>query len=199
MKEKIMLQYLKGFNKKVEINGEELTVDELINKFSATEGAIKIKVLGMPARLTTDTDNPIKEVQTEKIYRIKVRQYMTKPPVPEFDFHTKWNNGIAMPFRIMTGKKIKETKGMVMMELWAEMEGETMTTCMKCGRILTNNVSKYFGIGPECGSHDYTNPFATESELKEAVAEVKKQLMQVRWIGWVIKSALLSCEVIREE
>jgi hypothetical protein len=194
-----MLQYLKGFNKKVEINGEELTVDELINKFSATEGTVKIKVLGTPAKLTTNPANPIKEVQTEKIYRIKVRQYMTKPPIPEFDFHTKWNGGIAMPFRIMTGKKIKETKGMVMMELWAEMESEIMTTCMKCGRILTNNVSKYFGIGPECGSHDYTNPFATDAELKEAVAEVKKQLMQVRWKGWIIKSAIEEETVIREE
>ena len=191
-----MLEYLKGLNKPIIIN-EVLYND--VSEIKNISGDIVIKINLKRASATSTTTNKVTEVETVDIFRIKVRQYMTKPPVPEFDFHTKWNNGIPMPFRIMTGKKIKETKGMIYMQLWAEMESEVMTHCMKCGRVLTNDVSKFFGIGPECGDHGYNNPFETKEELHQAVAEVKKQLAEIRWEGWIIKSAIEEEEVIRKE
>ena len=188
-----MLKYLDGINKKMIIEGQEYeNISDLKEFYKSKTGTLKIKI-------ASDKIEKIEKIEKIKIYRIQVRQYMTKPPVPEFDFHTVWNKGIAMPFRNMVGTKIKETKGMVYMKLWVEMEKGEMSHCMKCGRILTNNVSKYFGIGPECGGHGYNNPFDTDEELKEAMSTVKKQLSEITWEGWVIKSAITNETIIREE
>jgi len=146
------------------------------------------------ASVTTES---VVETNSEPIYRIKVRQYMTKPPSAGFDFHDKWNKGIPMPMRIMVGKVLRETKGMVQMELWGEIIGEQNHVCMKCGKALTNPVSKYFGIGPECGGHNYVNPFETDEELRGAVQEMNEQLKQTTWTGWVIKSAIEEKEEVR--
>lgn len=129
-------------------------------------------------------------------YRITVKKYMTQKASPEFDFMAKWNNDNPMPLRIMTGRKIKETKGMVYMELHGDMYAEKMCTCMKCGKKLTNKVSQYFGIGPECGGHNYVNPFNTEEELKQAVAEYRKKLVSTTWTGWVIRSSIIKEEKV---
>ena len=79
---------------------------------------------------------------------------------------------------------------MLQMELHGEMYAQKMCTCMACGRKLTNPVSQYFGIGPECGGHNYVNPFEDDEQLQEAVAEYKKKLQAITWTGWVIKSAI---------
>ena len=70
---------------------------------------------------------------------------------------------------------------------------------MKCGRPLTNPVSRYFGIGPECGGHNYVNPFESDEELNEAVEQMKTELKNIRWTGWIIKSAIEEETVIRYE
>lgn len=130
--------------------------------------------------------------------RISVRAYMTKKATLSFDFMAKWNKDVPMPFRTMTGTIEKETAGMYYMNLHGEMWTEKLSTCMCCGRQLTNPVSQYFGIGPECGNHNYTNPFNSDEELKQAVAEYKKQLQNVTWEGWVIKKAITDYTVITE-
>lgn len=126
----------------------------------------------------------------ETKYRITVKQYMTKKATPEFDFMEKWNNNTPMPLCTMTGTVVKETKGMVYMKLHGDIWAEKIHRCMKCGKVLTNPVSQYFGIGPECGGHNYVNPFDTKEELKEAVDAYKKQLQNITWEGWIIKSAI---------
>jgi len=142
-------------------------------------------------------ENKVAEVLDEKTYKIKVRQYMTKPSSPDFPFHDKWNDGKPMPMRVMVGRILKETKGMYQMELWGQITEETTNICMMCGRPLTNPVSRYFGIGPECGNHGYVNPFESDEALREAVAETNRKLMaEKRWTGWVIKSAIESWEEI---
>ena len=193
-----MFQYLKGLEKVIEFEGQITNLEKLKKSHENKSGTITMKIVGSSSTKKV-RENTIKDIVTEKIYRIKVRQYMTRPSSPMFDFHAKWNNDKEMPFRIMTGKKLQETKGMVKMELWAEMETELMTVCMKCGRALTNNVSKYFGIGPECGGHNYVNPFKSEEELAEAIAETKQQLLEITWVGWVIKSAIEEETIVREE
>ena len=66
---------------------------------------------------------------------------------------------------------------------------------MKCGKAITNDVSKYFGMGPECGNHNYINPFGSAEELKSAVSNYKREYLEsIEWEGWVIKSAITSME-----
>jgi hypothetical protein len=190
-----MLTLLEGYKGSLEINGIMYSdLKAAIQAFKGFDGELTI-VLNKGVKIAeqgTDisTENTVQEIQGSPIYKIKVRQYMTKPATPEFDFHDKWNNGVPMPMRIMVGRKLKETRGMVQMELWGEIVDEISTHCMKCGRILTNPVSKYFGIGPECGSHRYNNPFESDEELEAAVKDMQKQLKEIKWTGWIIKSAI---------
>lgn len=129
-------------------------------------------------------------------YKITVKQYMLKKSTPDFDFMKKWNNDNPMPLCTMVGEKLDETRGMVKMSLHGDIFSTKTMTCMKCGKPITNEVSQYFGLGPVCGGHNYTNPFATEAELKAAVSEYKKKLQHTTWEGWIIKSAILEKEPI---
>ena len=187
-----MLEYLNNYNGPLTINNiDYVSVAAAKAALEGYEGAITIKFGSEPQK----SNNKVQSIADPTIYRIKVRQYMTKPPVPEFDFHAKWNNGNPMPMRIMVGRKIKETKGMLQMELWGQIVESKI--CMKCGKRLDNPVSQYFGMGPECGGHNYINPFESEEELNKAVKEYDKELSNIRWTGWIIKSALEKFELIR--
>lgn len=142
---------------------------------------------------------PHKNVSNDKMevgnsYKITVKKYMTEPATSNFDFQDKWNNGIPMPFVIMRGEVIKETRGMYYMDLHAE--AEQTSVCLCCGRPLKNKISMLYGLGPECGNHAYINPFDTEEELNEHLEEVKLKIREVKWSGWVIKSAIKKWEVI---
>jgi hypothetical protein len=186
-----MLNLLKDYKGAVEVNGQSFdSLDSALKGLKNFDGQLTIVLNKGAGERVSQASQKVEEVAGDKIYRIKVRQYMTRPSTPQFDFHDKWNNGNPMPMRIMVGRKLKETKGMVRMELWGEITEEVATHCMRCGRTLTNPVSKYFGIGPECGDHGYNNPFDDEEELKRAVKEVDKQLREIKWTGWVIKSAI---------
>lgn len=182
-----MLELLKDYSGKLRVNGKEFeNVFQAIQAFSEYQGKLVIEL---------NTDTPSVEEDKETEYIIKVKRYMTEPASPSFDFMDKWNNGVPMPLRIMVGKKLEETKGMVKMELRGEIVQEINPVCMKCGRTLTNPVSQYFGIGPECGGHNYINPFETDAELKQAVAEIRKQLQNITWTGWIIKSVIVEQKI----
>ncbi len=183
-----MLELLKSYPGTLKVNGKEFeNVFQAIQAFGGHQGKLVIELNTKPAPPPWEEEV---EEGKETEYIIKVKQYMTKPATPSFDFMDKWNNGVPMPLRIMVGKKLKETRGMVKMELRGEIVQEVNPVCMKCGRELTNPVSQYFGIGPECGGHHYISPFETDAELRQAVAETRKQLQNITWTGWVIKSAI---------
>lgn len=185
-----MLELLKNYPGNLKVNGKEFeNAAQAVQAFGEYRGRL---VIELNTNTTITTPPPRQEVEEDKEteYIIKVKQYMTKPATPSFDFMDKWNNGVPMPLRVMVGKKLKETKGMVKMELRGEIVQEVNPVCMKCGRTLTNPVSQYFGIGPECGGHNYINPFETDAELWQAVAETRKQLQNITWTGWIIKSAI---------
>lgn len=133
------------------------------------------------------------------LYKVTVRQYMTKQANPSFDFMLKWNNDIPMPFRTMVGTIEKETPGMYKMNLHGDILAEKTMVCMKCGKPINNPVSQYFGMGPECGGHNYINPFESEDALKEAVSNYKKELQNKTWNGWIIKSAIIEMEEIKND
>lgn len=136
----------------------------------------------------------------DTVYKITVRQYMTKPSTPDFDFMAKWNNNTPMPLRTMVGTVEKETSGMVYMHLHGDITATTTQHCMKCGKAITNPVSQYFGMGPECGCHNYVNPFDSDEELKMVVENYRRNYLQkITWSGWVIKSAIIEREEIDNE
>lgn len=141
--------------------------------------------------------SPVQKMEVGKSYKITVKKYMTEPATSTFDFQDKWNNGKPMPFVIMSGTVEKETRGMLYMKLHAE--AEATTTCMRCGRPLTNKISMLYGIGPECGSHCYINPYNTEKELNEHIEELRQKIRSIEWEGWVIKSAIKNFEEVKED
>ena len=145
------------------------------------------------------SDNSIQKTASAIEYLITVKKYMTRKATPEFDFMRKWNNDIPMPLMMMQGVVEKETRGMVYMKLHGTMYADVMHTCMKCGRPLTNPVSQFFGVGPECGGHNYVNPFSSDEELKAAVAAYRKKLVNITWEGWIIKSAITERKEIKND
>ena len=189
---------LESYRGVIEVNGQK--VDRLnLHTMSNTKGSLRIKIT--PDNFIQkfhDNDNPqVSSVDTTE-YRVTVRACMLKKASPEFDFMAKWNNDNPMPLRTMIGKKIKETRGMVYMELHGDTTAKVMHTCLRCGRQITNPVSQYFGMGPECGGHNYTSPFDTEEELKAAVEAYRRNVLQkITWSGWIIKSWILECEEVR--
>lgn len=182
-----MLEFLNKWNGMVTVNGKPLS--DLPTDFS--DG---LNIILTPNKSAT-TDGvvgreSISDIRDTKQYRITVRQYMTKPATPEFDFMAKWNNNTPMPLRTMVGVIVKETKGMVYMDLHGDIIDKITPRCMKCGKPITNPVSQYFGMGPECGGHNYVSPFENEAELKEAVESYKAKLRDIKWSGWIIRSAI---------
>lgn len=121
-------------------------------------------------------------------YRITVKKYMTEKASPGFDFMAKWNNDNPMPLRTMTGTIEKETRGMIYMKLHGQ--AEPVIKCMRCGRTLTNEVSKMYGIGPECITKI---PMLMNLDISD-VDNIKKKLVDVVWEGWIIKSAITEKE-----
>lgn len=193
-----MLHLLKdSYTGSLMVNGIQYdSLSQAMRALQGYNGAIKVELNHTTAEVITPVvASPVSGI----IYSIKVRPYMTQPSTLDFNFHDKWNKGIPMPMRIMVGRKLQETNGLVKMELWGEIVKGAAPVCMKCGRTLTNAVSKYFQIGPECGMHDYTNPFETEEELQKAIVDMEQKLQAVQWTGWIVKSAILEEKILREE
>lgn len=199
------LEFLKGWQGAIIINGTEYPSYEAVPSDLAVQGSLNIQLRPVHKVAQKATvglvEEPKKTTETavfdeNKQYRVRVKQYMTKPATPSFDFMAKWNHNKPMPLRVMVGEKVKETRGMVYMILHGEILEERTLCCMKCGRPITNNVSQFFGLGPECGGHNYVNPFSSDAELKEAVENYRKQLNQMVWEGWIIRSAIEEFEEV---
>lgn len=198
------LEFLKNWQGVITINGIEYPSHEAVPSDLAVQGSLNIQL--HPANKVAQratvglTEEPKEksavELSENQQYRVKVKKYMTKPATPDFDFMARWNNNNPMPLRVMVGEKVKETRGMVYMILHGDILEERTMCCMKCGRPITNNVSQFFGLGPECGGHNYVNPFESEAELKEAVESYRRQLNEMVWEGWIIRSAIEEFEEV---
>ena len=185
-----MMRLLANWKGSVIVNGKEY---KSIADVPALTGDIHIELKSAVEK------KPVVMAQTKTISIITVKKYMTEKATPMFDFMAKWNKDIPMPLRTMVAEKVKETAGMVYMKCHGDIWTRQICTCMKCGRVLTNPVSQFFGIGPECGGHNYVSPFETDAELQEAVSAYKKKLQAITWEGWIIKSAITSCEEVQVE
>ena len=190
-----MLSMLKNYKGNVEINGVHYdSINEAISHYTAKNGAVSIRLTNKRDLPREKKQTPIESINVEK--KITVKAYMTRPATVDFDFMERYNNNIPMPLRTMVGTVVKETPGMVYMNLHGDITSERTMYCMKCRRQITNPVSQYFGMGPECGGHNYVNPFYSKEELQRAVVEYKKKLKEITWSGWVIKSAIIEEEII---
>jgi hypothetical protein len=184
-----MVEQLRKWTGRLNINGTEYD--------SISDVPKDIEITGTTV-ITLIPRQTIKPVQDKAQHIIVVKRYMTEKSSGGFDFMKKWNNDVPMPMCTMVGTVEKETRGMVYMKLHGELLAERTFTCMCCGRPLTNPVSQFFGVGPECGGHNYTHPFDTDEELRQAVDAYKKVLLNKTWEGWIIKSAIKE-DTIKEE
>lgn len=137
---------------------------------------------------------PVQKMEVGKSYKITVKKYMTEPATSNFDFQDKWNNGKPMPLCIMQGEVIKETRGMYYMCL--QGKAEPTSKCLVCGKTLTNPISKLYGIGPECSEKVGLIRIESEEEAREKWNELVQQIGNIKWEGWVIKSAIKEWEMI---
>lgn len=137
---------------------------------------------------------PVQKMEVGKSYKITVKKYMTEPATANFDFQDKWNDGKPMPLCIMQGAVIKETRGMYYMSL--KGKAEPTSKCLVCGRTLTNPISKLYGIGPECSEKVGIIRIESEEEAREKWNELVQQIGNIKWEGWVIKSAIKEWEMI---
>lgn len=129
-----------------------------------------------------------------EVKHIAVKKYMTEKATNDFDFMLKYNKNEPMPLREMAGFVLKESKSgkMVYMRCRGEIFSEVTETCMCCGKEITNDVSRYFGLGPVCGHHNYRNPLGSKKELKDAVNSYRENyLHKIIWEGWIPKSAII--------
>jgi len=191
-------------DQKVSVNGIDCEGEFAYNKFKSTpDKVIRVEINKptneAPAEEETTTvfrnDSPEDSyLYGGKTYRIKVKPYMVKEATPEFDFHTKWNNNVPMPHRIMEGKITKETKGMYHMELTGISEFHS-GVCPICGKKLTSKISIAMGIGPECGGHKYKTSMS-QQQIDSIVQKTQKEVQETTWSGWVIKKALQDMEEI---
>lgn len=188
-----MQSIIKKWNGIVLINGQEYEGN--MPKFKPNE-QIHINLKPINVKAENGANNKVFDSNSDTQFKITVKQYMTKKATPDFDFMLKWNNDNPMPLRVMVGKKLQETKGMVKMELHGDIFQEITPCCMKCGKKITNPVSRFFGMGPECGGHNYNHPFESDEQLRQAILEYKTKLQQVTWTGWVVKSAIEHEEII---
>ena len=182
----------------IEIDGQKFdSVGEARELLTDSNQNFNSIILYSTRERTTEREKTRLECVPTTLYRVTVRQYMTRHATPDFDFMQKWNNDVPMPLRTMVGTIERETPGMVYMKLHGDITGKITQYCMKCGKQITNPVSQFFGMGPECGGHHYVSPFESEEELQRAVEDYRKNyLHQIVWEGWIIKSAITEQEEI---
>ena len=133
-----------------------------------------------------------KNIKDSLLYKVKVKSYMLDNT---YKFHNMWNNGNPMPMTVMYGNILEETKTMIKMNLHCRITESD--TCLRCGRRLTNDISKLYGLGPECGEHYYINPLSLQEFINHKKA-IEDNLREIKWCGWIPRLAFNSMEVIDE-
>jgi hypothetical protein len=135
------------------------------------------------------------------VYKLIVRQYMTKHSSPGFDFMKKYNDDNPMPMRVMYGVILQETPGMYKMQLHCRAHKDSVH-CSHCMRELTHPISRVYGVGPICGEHywqadEWIKSLANDEEA--LFKEADKRLRQITWEGWIPKKALESFTPLLEK
>jgi len=195
-----MINMLTAWQGPCEINGTRYSsINAFISENKPISGRITINLLSNTEKRLPEGNKPDKteikksqdpeKKESERFrLRITVKKYMTEQSSPGFDFMAKWNNDRPMPLRTMEGEILQETKGMLKMHL--KGFGEATCNCMRCGRTLTNPISRHYGIGPECMSK-----LGLVRDIDD-VSGIIEDLAEIEWEGWVIKSAITEKEAV---
>ncbi|UXR28834.1 DUF6011 domain-containing protein [Bacillus paranthracis] len=113
-------------------------------------------------------------IEKVKEYRITVRQFLTK------------SQSNPVPLRTMFGVIERESERAYYVKL--QGKPEPASSCLHCGRQITNPVSLLYGIGPVCGGHFHMNPLKSEADLDAFVAELREKMSKVKFEGWLPKA-----------
>ena len=188
-----MITMLKNWPGSVEVDGVSYdTVEAFRRSCKPFENDWHIKLLPRTEKRRTDEDkrSEVHPSSDHQEFKITVKKYMTERTREgsSFNFMQKFNDDNPMPLRTMVGWKEKETRGMVYMHLHGQ--GQEEICCMRCGRRLTHPVSRHYGIGPECMSK-----LGIVADIED-VDDIKEQLINIEWTGWIIKSAIISSEEV---
>ena len=188
-----MISLMKNWQGAVEIDGIQYdSIQDAMSVLKTLKDNIDIKLLSNNKNANmsvTEASNDALEQDTE--YEITVKAYMTKKATYDFDFMLKWNNDEPMPMRVMQGTVEKETKGMVYMKLHGL--AKPTVTCYCCGKELTNPISRHYGIGPICLSK-----LGIVREIDD-IENIREELVNIEWSGWIIKSSILNKKEVKGE
>ena len=161
-----MIKQLANWKGAIEVNGIEYGSVEDVSALPLNNQTV-IKLI--PVRRREKVVATTIEDDFERV--ITVRQFMTQVDTN------------PMPMRTMVGKIARETAKAYYMELHGQ--ALPVITCMRCGRTLTNPISRHYGLGPEC-----LGKVGIVADI-EQVDIIKERLIDVHWSGWIPKSAIL--------
>ena len=165
-----MIKQLSGWSGRVVVNGTEYeNIGSVPNGITPTTITLLPKVVKAENRRVK-----VEDVTDDTERVITVRQFMTRV------------ESNPMPMCTMVGKIKRETAKAYYMELHGQ--ALPVVTCMRCGKTLTNPVSRHYGLGPEC-----LGKVGIVADI-EQVDIIKEQLVDVHWSGWIPKSAILDNE-----
>ena len=195
-----MLEFLRNYTGSITVNDGIVENKDISKVLDSLEGNIKIKLTPTQKEQKVKNSFTLREdAVVDKCslsYNILVKPWMTQKSTPGFNFMLTWNNDIPMPLRIMSGKINKETPGMYNMSLHGI---PTKTgTCSVCGRTLTNPISRLYGIGPECMNKVGIFSDITIEEAKDKLEEINNRIINIKWTGWIAKSAILEMMEVKE-
>ena len=183
----MIISLLSNWKGAVEIDGQHYdSVQDAVVDFKTLSADSHIKLC---AKRKNANKTHVEAVSDAVEYEIEVKKYMTEQASPSFDFMAKWNNNNPMPMRIMQGTVEKETRGMVYMKLHGL--AKPTITCRCCGKELTNPISRHYGIGPICLSK-----IGIARDIND-IENIKEELANISWEGWIIKSAITKKEEIK--
>lgn len=194
-----MFELFQDYKGSLLVNGKEYkSIEEAENAFKNKNTGLTIilnpngKEVNMGGKI--DSNSPTSENSIYKkntVYKISVMAYMTNY-APDFFLKTAPNiaNERPMPYRSMVGIVLQETPKLVKMELMADITQSRYTKCMKCGRPISDKTLQNFGVGAECDDTYYEKVFKSEKEINDCVEKYRKKLNQIKWTGWIVKSAI---------
>ena len=90
------------------------------------------------------------------------------------------------------GRVEKQTQKAVYLKLHGQ--ALPVITCMRCGRTLTNPISRHYGLGIECINKVGLGFLAEVTD----VDKIKEALVDVKWEGFVPKSAIIENQVLTD-
>lgn len=184
-----MFELLKNYPGELSVNNRDFkNVKEAEEYYKDYKGGLTILLKGIEQEET-------KQVNTDRVYQITVRRYMTN--YSRDFFLEQWNPDGPMPYVTMIGTKIKETEKLIKMKLWADISENRITTCMCCGRPLSNPLSQYLGVGPECGASKHLKLLESGVSIDEVKRSFREHLKNIEWEGWIVKSAITQVKELK--